>query len=91
VRVFLLLLALPVALAAPLPARTQAPAAGTAITQTTRIPGGTYHLPSADRTRPAIIIRGDDVALVGEGAVDLPPGRDTARTISASPSSVSRY
>src|SRR5262245_4427080 len=39
------------------------PIAGTVITQTTRVPAGTYDLTSANRDRPAIVIRGSNITV----------------------------
>jgi len=54
----LLLLAV-LGLAAP----AQRPIAGSVITQTTRVPAGTYDLRSADRDHPAIVIRGSNLTV----------------------------
>jgi len=70
----LLLLAL---IGVPEPRAAQAPAAGTVITATTRIPPGTYQLSSRDRDHPALTIRGSNLTVDFSG-VTLLGGRPDA-------------
>lgn len=70
---FALLLATLLAIVAP----AQRPVAGTVITKSTRVPAGTYDLPSADRAHPAIVIRGSNITVDFTG-VTLRGGRPEA-------------
>ena len=67
---FLALIAMAVPLS-PSAAPAQKPVAGTTFTRTTRVPAGTYLLPSPDRDHPAITIRGSNITVDFGGATLL--------------------